>query len=150
MKTFKFYRSSLLIVLAGFILSSNTMSADEKVLIDTDEKAEKILLGHDWECKFKDAMHSVTSEMVYGEANLKKVTAKVKNSLCPTGWGTFEGKIEDGRVSGKVTDVPEPCVSIAYDIKIYKSADGSYYTKGSHMNDLSGEIGQMDCVAVAK
>ena len=150
MKTFKFYRSSLLIILGVFVLSSNTMSADEEILIDTDEKAKEILLGHDWECKFKDAMHSVTSEMVYEEASLKKVTAKVKNSLCPTGWGTLEGKIEEGRVSGKVTDVPAPCVSIAYDIKIYKSADGSYYKKGSHMNDLSGEIGQMGCVAVAK
>ncbi len=150
MKTFKFYRSSLLIILAVLILSSNTMSADEEILIDTDEKAKEILLGHDWECKFKDEMHSVTSEMVYEEASLKKVTAKVKNSLCPTGWGAFSGEIEEGRVSGKVADVPEPCVSIAYDIKIYKSADGSYYTKGSHMNLLSGEIGQMGCVTVDK
>ncbi len=150
METFKFYKSNLLIMLAVFILSSNAMSAGEEVLIDTDEKAREILLGHGWECKLKDAMHSATSEMVYEEASLEKVTAKVKNSICPDGWGTLEGKIEEGRVSGKVTDVPAPCESIAYDIKIYKSADGSYYTKGSSMNDLSGEIGQMDCVAVAK
>ena len=87
MKTFKFYRSSLLIILAGFILSWNTLSADQEVLLDTDEKAKEILLGHDWECKWKDGTHSGTSKRIYEEASQKKVTAKVKNSFCPTDWG---------------------------------------------------------------
>ena len=150
MKTFKTYRSSLLLIFVGFIFSSNTMSADEEILIATDEKAKKILLGYDWKCKLKDEMHSATSEIVYEEASLEKVTAKVKNSFCPTDWGTLEGKIEEGRVSGKITDVPAPCESLTYNAKIYKSTDGSYYTKDSYMNDFSGAIGQMDCIAVAK
>ena len=62
MNTFKFYRSSLLIMLAVFILSSNTMSADEEVLLDTDEKAKEILLGHDWECKWKYDVDNGTSK----------------------------------------------------------------------------------------
>ena len=148
MRISKFYKRSLLIMLAGFFLSLNTISADEEILIDTDEKAREILLGHDWECKLKDAMHSATSEIVYEEVSLEKVTAKVKNSFCPTGWGTFEGKIEEGRISGKVTDVPAPCESIVYDFKIYKSTDGSYYTKDSYT--VHGYSGQINCVAVAK
>ena len=148
MKTFKFYRSSLLIMLAGFILSSNTMSADEEVLIDTDEKAREILLGHDWECKWKDETHSGTSKRVYEEASLKKVTAKVKHNYCPTDWGTLKGKIEEGRVSGYLPNSPVPCESRPFSSKIYKSADGSYYTKDSFTID--GYPGQFDCVAVAK
>ena len=150
MKTFKFYRSSLLIILGVFVLSSNTMSADEEILIDTDEKAKEILLGHDWECEWTDETHSGTSKRIYEEASLKKVTAKVKNSYCPDGWGTLEGKIEEGRVSGNFTNNPAPCVYRAFSGKIYKSADGSYYTKDSYMNFLSGVTGQFDCVAVAE
>jgi hypothetical protein len=126
------------------------MSADEEILIDTDEKAKEILLGYDWECKVKDETHSGTTKRVYKEASLKKVTAKVKNSLCPTDWGTLEGKIEEGRVTGKFTNSPEPCVPRTFDGKIYKSADGSYYSKDSYMNLYFGTTGQFDCVAVAK
>ena len=137
----------LLIIL---ILFTAPCFADEEILIDTDEKAKEILLGHDWECKAKDETHSATSKMVYEEAGLEKVTAKVKNSVCPDGWGTLEGKIEEGRVTGKFTNSPEPCVPRSFDGRIYKSADGSYYTKDSYMNLYFGTTGQFDCVAVAK
>ena len=148
MKTFKIYRISLLIILGVFILSSNTMSADEEILIDTDEKAKEILLGHDWECKWKYDTDTGTSKRVYEEASLEKVTAKVKISSCPTGWGTLEGKIKEGRVSGHYTYLPEPCWNETFSGKIYKSADGSYYTKDSYT--VHGYPGQFDCVAVAK
>ena len=150
MKTFKFYRSCLLIMLAVFILSSNKVIADEEILIDTDEKAKEILLGHDWECKWKDDLHSGTTKRVYEEASLKKVIAKIKHSYCPTGWGTLEGKIEEGRILGKSTNLPTPCQSWTYVVKIYKSEDGSYYTKESYTVIGFGYTGQRDCVAVAK
>ena len=148
MKTAKFYRSSLVIILAGFLLSSNTMSADEEILIDTDEKAKEILLGHDWECKWKYGTGSGTRKRIYEEASLKKVTAKVKSSYCPTGWGTLEGNIEKGRISGYFKKIPAPCMEQTFSGKIYKSADGSYYTKDSYTID--GYPGQIDCVAIAK
>ena len=148
MKTFQFYRSSLLIIFAGFILSSNTMSADEEILIETDEKAKEILLGHDWECKWKYGTGSGTRKRVYEEASLNKVTAKVKSSYCPTRWGKLEGKIKEGRVSGSFTNIPAPCMEETFSGKIYKSADGIYYTKDSYT--IHGYPGQIDCVAVAK
>ena len=149
-KLFKFYRSSLLIIFAVFILPLNTMSANEEILIDTDEKAKEILLGHDWECKWKDGGRSGTSKRIYEKASLKKVTARVKNSYCPTDWGTLEGKIEEGRVTGKFSNNPSPCVSRTFDSKIYKSVDGSYYTKESYTIVGYGITGQFNCIAVAK
>ena len=121
--------------------------ADEEILIDTDEKAKAVLLGHDWECKWKYDVDSGTSKRVYEEASLKKVTAKVKDSFCPTGWQTLEGKIKEGRISGYI-NAPAPCFSKTFSGKIYKSADGSYYTKDSFTID--GYPGQFNCVAVAK
>ena len=150
MKTFKVYNSILWIIFLAFIFSSNTLSADEEVLIDTDEKAKEILLGHDWKCKWKDDTHTGTSDRVYEEASLNKVTAKVKNSFCPADWGKLEGKIEGGRVTGKFTESPEPCVPRSFKGKIFKSADGGYYTKDTYMNLHFGTTGQFECISVVK
>jgi hypothetical protein len=38
------------------ILFAAPCFADEEILIDTDKKAKEILLGHDWECKWKLGM----------------------------------------------------------------------------------------------
>jgi hypothetical protein len=101
-----------------------------------------------WECKWKYDTDSGTSKRVYKDASLKKVTAKVKSSYCPTGWGTLEGKIEEGRVSGYFTNIPAPCMEETFSGKIYKSADGNYYTKDSYT--IHGYLGHIDCVAVDK
>ena len=84
MKPLQFYKSILLMTLAGLILSWNALSVYEEYPIDTDEKAKE-MASYNWECEWKDAYCSGTSTFVYESAMLKKVTGKVKNSYCPDG-----------------------------------------------------------------
>lgn len=151
MKKAQANKSVLCLIIATILLSMNTVSADEEVKITTDEQAKEILMGYDWECEWKDPYFSGTTKMVYEEVSLKKVTAKVKNSYCPDGWGKYKGKIKKGRESGKSYDLPSPCQgSTSGSGKLYKSSDGSYYTKGTYRPSGYDAQGKTTCKAVPK
>ncbi len=130
---------------------TNYLYAEDEVLIDSDEKAKEILLGSDWECKWKDAYFSGTNKVVYEQVSLKKVTAKVNSSYCPDGWGQYKGKIKKGRLVGKSSGFPQPCGAGSSDTyKAYKSSDGSYILKGSY-KFFGGDIrGTSNCTTINK
>ncbi len=73
---FKFYTLLLSALLISSVLSATAFSADEQVIIDTDEKAKELFLGFNWKCEWKDKYFSGIQEIVYEEASLKKVTGK--------------------------------------------------------------------------
>ncbi len=153
---YKSYPIALWMILASLFFSMNAISADEEILIDTDEKAKEILLGHDWECEWKDILYAGTNKVVYEEVSLKKLTGKVKNSFCPTAWGKIKGKIKKGKLT--VThfnflnaDEAPPCIGSTFTgSTLYKSADGSYYTKGTYTHSAYEALGSTSCVSVPK
>ncbi len=132
---------AMCVLFAILFLTVGTISADEEVFIDADEKAKEILLGHDWRCKWKDKNYSWNSERMYQKASLKKVTAKIRNEPCPDGYAKFRGSIKNGILSGRFSNYPAPCGSgsIVSSGALYKKADGNYYTKSSYVYGTSVE-----------
>ena len=141
----------IIVLLIGFGVTVGVSSADEEVIYETEEQAKEILLGHIWKCEWKDAYYSGAGEIIYEEVSFKKVTGKVKNSYCPSGWGFFKGKIKKGKLSGRSSKFPSPCTgSSTSSGKLFKAADGSYYTKGSYRPTNYQAQGTSNCKAIPK
>ena len=126
-------------------------NADEKIIIDTDEKAKEIYLGHDWECEWEQPGYKGTSKTVYEEASLKKITGKTQNSFCPDGWGQYKAKIKKGKVRGKTSGLPSPCQGTSNDTgsSLTKSADGTLHGTGVYNTSL-GARGKLICKGTPK
>ena len=138
-------------IFTSLALPWNTLSADDEYLIDTDEKVKEIT-GYNWECEWKGTYNSGTSTLVYDEgATLKKVTAKVKNSSCPNGWGKYVGKYKKGKGTGKTSKLPSPCEGLTTGSgMVYKATDGSLYSKGNWRHSSGYSSGTNYCKAVSK
>ena len=145
----KLYELVLILIPATFFIAG-TVNADEEVIIDSDEKAQEILTGHNWECEWGDSGASGTSEIVYEQATLKKVVAKVKSSYCPNGWGEIKGKFKKGKLISTLSNLPAPCgVTNKEKTTLYKAADGTYYSKGTYTNRFTTS-GEFSCKAITK
>ena len=131
--------------------SVHTVSADEEITIDTDEKAKEILLGYDWECHWEQPGFKGTTKVVYEEASLKKVTAKVQSSYCPNGWGNFKGKYKKGNLIGRSSGLPSPCSGTSNDTgtSLTKSTDGTLHGTGNYNTSL-GARGKSICKGTPK
>lgn len=150
MNNLKFNVSVLILILSTFLFITGNANADEEVILDSDQKAQEILIGHNWKCEWSDSGASGTSEVVYEQATLKKVIAKVKSSYCPNGWGKSKGKFKKGKLVGTLSNLPAPCGVTNREIStLYKAADGTYYTKGSYSNRFT-KNGKFSCQASAK
>lgn len=122
------------------IFALNTLSADEKVLFDSDEKVQEVLLSHSWDCNWKDTKYSWRGTRTYEVVSLKKITAKIKNDICPTGFAEFNGYIDGSNLNGAFFNYPAPCGdgTIHSSEVIFKKPNGNYYTKASYSYDLHG------------
>lgn len=117
-------------LLCAFIIL-NIASADEQVIIDTDEKAKEIFMGHTWECKWKDSQYSWVSQRTYTKATKKKLAAKMKTDICPDGLAKYKSKIKGDKIVGTTWGYPAPCGSGSINVKgaLYKKDEGGYYLK---------------------
>jgi len=124
----------LCVLFITLLFATNTLSANEKV--------KEILLGHDWHCKWVDEKYSWNSVRIYKKATLKKVTAKIRNDVCPDDYAKFRGSIKNGKLYGRFSNYPKPCGSgdIVSLSTLYKSVDGNYYTKEIYKYGFSIEV----------
>ena len=144
-------KSFITIISAILFFAMNTVSADEKITIDTDEKAKEIFLGHNWECEWEQPGYKGTSKIVYEEASLKKIIGKSQNSFCPDGWANYKAKIKKGTARGTTSNYPAPCQGTSNDTgtSLTKAADGTLHATSSYSTSY-GARGKSTCKGTPK
>ena len=140
----------LIFIIVLTINTTNIVVADELVILDTDEKVAEIYLNTEWDCSYtgknKYGKFGGTSEAIFEQASLKKITGKISSSYCPNGWAEIKGKVKGDTTIFKVRNAPQPCPR-GYKVKekVYKNSEGKYVIKGiSRYGD--GGVSESICV----
>lgn len=133
------------------LMGINLFPKKKLTLIDSIEETRRILLNYDWDCTWRDKYYKGTSELIFERTDQDVFIAKVKRSICPEGWGVFNGKLKKGRLTGNTYQFPNPCQGGTHVRgSLYSLADGGYQLKSTYTPTNYQAKGEQICMSIPK